>query len=53
LVFPGIETGITAAENSYFVGIYSGLALLALVPGVALFVWGLRAIREESGSGSS
>jgi hypothetical protein len=53
LIFPELETGISAAENTYFAGIFGGLALLALVPGVALFIWGLRALRQESDSSSS
>ncbi len=50
MIFPDIETGISAAENTYFAGVFSGLALVALVPGVALFVWGLRTLRKESDS---
>ncbi len=48
LIFPDIETGISAAENSYYAGLFGGLALVALIPGVALFIWGLRTLREES-----
>ncbi len=48
LIFPDIETGISAAENSYYAGLFGGLALAALIPGVALFIWGLRTLREES-----
>ena len=47
MIFPDIETGISAAENTYFAGIFSGLAMVALIPGVALFIWGLRALRQE------
>jgi hypothetical protein len=47
LIFPDIETGISAAENTYYAGLFGGLALVALVPGGALFIWGLRALREE------
>jgi len=46
LIFPDIETGISAAENSYYVGLFGGLALVALVPGVALFIWGLRELKQ-------
>ena len=52
-VFPDFETGISAAENTYFVSIFGGLALVALVPGAVLFIWGLRALRQESDSSSS
>ena len=52
-IFPDFETGISAAENTYFASIFSGLALVALVPGVVLFIWGLRALRQESDSSSS
>jgi len=48
LVFPDIETGITASENSYYAGLFGGLALAALIPGAVLFIWGLRTLRQES-----
>ena len=50
LISPDIETGISAAENTYYVGLFGGLALVALIPGAALFFWGLRTLRQESDS---
>jgi hypothetical protein len=48
LIFPDIETGISASENTYYIGVFSGLALAGLVPGIALFIWALRTLRQES-----
>ena len=50
VIFPDIETGISSAENAYYAGLFGGLGLLALIPGAALFIWGLRTIRQESES---
>ncbi|MFQ5921265.1 MAG: hypothetical protein ACE5M4_00330 [Anaerolineales bacterium] len=47
LMSPDIEAGITAAENTYYAGIFGGLALAALIPGAVLFSWGLRTLRQE------
>jgi len=47
LMFPDIETGITAAENTFYAGLFGGLALAALIPGAVLFIWGLRTLRRE------
>ncbi len=46
-MFLEIETGITAAENTYYAGLFGGLALVALIPGAVLFIWGLRTLRRE------
>ncbi|MFV1859678.1 MAG: hypothetical protein ACC647_10070 [Anaerolineales bacterium] len=46
-MFPGIEIGITAAENTYYAGLFGGLALAALISGAVLFIWGLRTLRRE------
>lgn len=51
VIFPDIETGISAAENTYYASLFGGLALVALIPGVVLFIWGLRTLRRESDSG--
>jgi hypothetical protein len=48
LIFPDIETGIGAAENTYYAGIFGGLTLIALIPGTILFIWGLRTLRLTS-----
>ncbi len=51
VIFPDIETGISASENTYYASLFGGLALVALIPGVVLFIWGLRTLRRESDSG--
>ena len=47
-MFPEIESGVSAAENTYYAGLFGGLALVALVPATLLFIWGLRTLRQES-----
>ncbi|GMR09730.1 MAG: hypothetical protein BMS9Abin28_0550 [Anaerolineae bacterium] len=46
-MFPDIEIGISAAENTYYTGLFGGLAVAALIPGAVLFIWGLRTLRRE------